>query len=851
MMWKWFRNFLLVNLCAVVPLCWVGIGWMPTQVKVEVRGAAPAVLVAGETVLLGEEHGSWKGGGVWRFYLREGMAWKDLTFRLPKGMDGGDVGWVKLEKWKLLSLKRRGTGLERKTGDENDFVFQNPSFERVGLVIGKISLVLAGMELALLCLSWWCAKRHHEERWRTLLPSALGVSLVLTVLMQVALPVQSWLANQSAYPFSAGNLALAVAWRAVWVFALSAAALGVLGRCFGRWVLGATLAFAVCVYLESGILAEGLPELNGEWGFFQNNPRGLWDMAVWCAVFALTAVGHSFLKKWYGVVSFCLLVLVSASMLDTKRKDVADTSRFIVHEFCSIGEVARSVEYSPTKNVLVFIVDSLEREQAHAIMDDPEAGPRLREQFRGFTEYTNTVGACDYSLPAVANLMTGKYPEYREGRMSASYYASVYSEESALKDYLDARYAIYVGTEALGYGFTNRKRSGFGAGKKAGAIWNIPPEGEQDFSLAEICRFRWLPFAAKVSYGKLRGLGRAERKSMLQEDVLYPILAQGTVRTAATSTFLLEHTDGVHIPILRGRNGESLPQENNTNEGVIALGIYVMGQLGELMDSLRQKDIYDSSLIVVLADHGHHGFHWESKEKGLPGRAKPFLWIKCPASAHEFRSDGTPTSHSRIAVLLREACCRNVSEEDCRQILRSENRLFRRDTGSRWEDYHVDRVGNYSVSTIEKTASPISLKTSLHTGVEYVLHIAEMAKHLDVEIQFGDALKLVNGEYPIWWPDTPHMDLKFQVPDGRLRYTVRLGVRVWNSAETGENQAGSQALLWCGGTERTSLSDVNRGEVVFRGVLPDNQGLVCIEGEREDGFRSKVQLTHLRIDTEK
>ena len=64
-----------------------------------------------------------------------------------------------------------------------------------------------------------------------------------------------------------------------------------------------------------------------------------------------------------------------------------------MNDFSPIETVIRSVTYSTNRNVMVFVIDSLEREQAHAIMEDAEAGPELREKFRGFTEFTNNVGA--------------------------------------------------------------------------------------------------------------------------------------------------------------------------------------------------------------------------------------------------------------------------------------------------------------------------------------------------------------------------------------------------------------------------------------------------------------------------
>ena len=60
-------------MCFLLPLLWAGFGWMPAQVKMEMKGGEAPAIVADGTVLHGEEYGAWGEGTAWRFYLREGM----------------------------------------------------------------------------------------------------------------------------------------------------------------------------------------------------------------------------------------------------------------------------------------------------------------------------------------------------------------------------------------------------------------------------------------------------------------------------------------------------------------------------------------------------------------------------------------------------------------------------------------------------------------------------------------------------------------------------------------------------------------------------------------------------------
>ena len=109
-------------------------------------------------------------------------------------------------------------------------------------------------------------------------------------------------------------------------------------------------------------------------------------------------------------------------------------------------------------------------------------------------------------------------------------------------------------------------------------------------------------------------------------------------------------------------------------------GAFQHGTTGELLDVCRDKGIYDDALILVMADHGHHeslGRFQETGDGELSGLARPCLWVKPAGSTGAFKTDGTPTSHSKVAGLLREALVRELGEGDVLDLLRCEHRLFR------------------------------------------------------------------------------------------------------------------------------------------------------------------------------
>lgn len=852
---KTLRNFLVANVFALFPLLWIAFGWMPRQVKVEMRGnvTTPVAVATRNVVLQGQEHGRGKEGSVWKFYLRNGMQWNQLAFRLPEGMDERHVVRVWIEKWKLVALGKPGTGLQRKEGRTNDYVFANPRFEWVGVAQGAVPPLLAGVEVLILGVSWWCSKRHREERCKTLLPSVLGVAFALSLLMQVALPVQSCVSNQSAFPFTPWELCAGLAACFLLSLALETACLGVLSRCFGRLVLSLAFAFAVCVYLESGILSEGLPSLTGDLTFFADRTRGMKDAAVWCGVFAVVLGLHRWLQSWLGVAGWCMSLMSVAAMLDVKPELKADTSNLLVHDFSSVESVIRNATYSTNRNVMVFIVDSLETQQAHAIMEDAEAGPRLREQFRGFTEYTNNVGACEYSLPAVANMMTGNYPA---SAMDPDFYASVYAEGSVLKDYLEAGYAVYSGTTALGYGYTNRKQHQEIAGTEV-SLWDIHSQGNAGWGLTAFCRFRWIPFIAKAPYARLVGIGRRVVEDVAdRETTAYPILAQGAIAPSEKGSFLLLHTAGVHVPIFFNRHGEHLSRENSCEEGCIESGIFVLGQLGRLLDDYRERGLFDKSLIIVLADHGHHGREWTSwngPESEFPGNARPFLWIKPPHCTHPFMGNGAPTTHARLCLLLKEALERDLDDSRIQGILSAEERVYRREAGMNWEDFHVAGDNGWHVDVVEQNEPDPAKMRPIQLGKMIALNFVQSHMREMGTIRFrGFPPKPeggVLGWKPFWLPSQKRVSMNFKVPSQAGGYRIRLIGNVWKEPGADGAVSGRCLRFSARGNDATTVEVRDEGvlEVVLEPVVPDSAGIIEIVGEREKGCDLSLVFTQLIV----
>ena len=120
--------------------------------------------------------------------------------------------------------------------------------------------------------------------WFAACVSAFSLSAFLTLI----LPFQTFLANSSNYEFPFARLARE---QSVACVALTLALLALFrlsDRYLRGWLQALLIAALVALYLESGILSAGLPEIDGNLSpLFDGLPRKLWDAAVHSAGYLL------------------------------------------------------------------------------------------------------------------------------------------------------------------------------------------------------------------------------------------------------------------------------------------------------------------------------------------------------------------------------------------------------------------------------------------------------------------------------------------------------------------------------------------------------------------------------------
>ena len=525
---------------------------------------------------------------------------------------------------------------------------------------------------------------------------SVAVAAAVAAVVAVVLPLQSFLGNESLYPFGMGRLVaeLGVAFAAV--TALFAAVFAIVGRRARGVVQWLVVAAAACAYLEAGPLSAGLPEINGAFApELTVASRSVWDCCAWGVLLIGALAAARWLPGRAHFAAAALAVLAFASLFDVRRDggeppgDKAGSG--LASGFEWQRDIVENFKFSRERNVLVFILDSM---PGSVSTDIVRSSPDIAAKFSGFVAFTNNVGMHDCTKRGLPGLMTGNYFE-PETSSKAEYPMSMYGGESFLTHYVESGAEVSFVPDLLPYGYTNakveRRMPVKGRQKHGWAALLLRSKEVPYLSLFDVTVFRIAPYVAKAPflYAKIRHdpMFGQDESNFWYEHAMYPRLAAAGFTDAKTVLGVF-HSRGAHPPLAFDRHGHRLATRSWGREALPDLVRNPLYNLAGLMDALREKGVYDKSLIVVAADHGveiapHAPEHHPCEST--------ILWVKPEGASGPLVYSGTPTGYSRVAAFMKSAAAGRPCAAEVEAALREENRLFRYADAS--ERYHDIMVG--------------------------------------------------------------------------------------------------------------------------------------------------------------
>lgn len=532
---------------------------------------------------------------------------------------------------------------------------------------------------------------------------AVAVAVSVGVFFPLIVPLQTYIANRAMFDFGLYAVLLEAIPVVIILTALVFLILMFSESLLGRLLHVILLAVFVCAYLECGIFSMGLPSLDGDLAAFANPFRKIIDTGLLVLFFGTLVGLYKWVKTIIHWIAWGVLTLSAASLLDVRPPESAQGRCELAPGFCPQYDVVKSARFSANRNVIMLILDTFRASMASDVIN---ANPELKTHFKGFVAYEKNLAMHETTCRALPGLMTGRYltPD-----LSANDYSmSIFGDESFIVPYVKTNAAVYFSDQLLTYGYTSRRLGDFtkiaDSLNKTGSVFFQNSNSVPYISLWDVAWFRAFPYWQKRSilvdaYGRALAHVKGHHLETFHEDKLYPVLASAPVDNDEEMSLLVFHTSGPHGPITRDRYGKYLPIPTQDIAAYYEYSYFVLKQVATFFDTLKKRNLYDNSFIVIAADHGlidQNALKRMAQTGQLEhhGADSSILWVKPFDSNGNFAVSTIPTSNCRVSNLMRTIAHKDVSQREVDTLLHAKDRRFIAKFGTAW--YSMGRYVNFS-----------------------------------------------------------------------------------------------------------------------------------------------------------
>jgi len=352
---------------------------------------------------------------------------------------------------------------------------------------------------------------------------------------------------------------------------------------------GLLLGFALCVWIQSQLMAWDFGPLDGrgvEWSRWSNHAAI--ECLVWFLMIAVCIYIALFKKKMMsGLLSFCLVIGIGSCVLSYINSPAKNSER----TGGSSTQWNNVFHFHPQNNVIVILLDTFQSDYFELISKEHPDEVNFLE---GFTFYRNTISQYPTTCPSIPAIMTGQIYENLEPFVD--YERKAYANFSLVKAFGDKGYASsYFGPQNFQsvlekYSFSTEP------------FWSY----FTDYGL-----FRSLPIIGKkhvynngqwfISY-YLRGKYPPDHHGR-DVKLLELLEKKASIKDDNKGCFRFFHFYTPHLPLLLD---EQLHYKTKLSgsEGYESQARGALKIAQRIIEKLHELGIYDSSEIVIMADHG-------------------------------------------------------------------------------------------------------------------------------------------------------------------------------------------------------------------------------------------------------
>lgn len=398
-------------------------------------------------------------------------------------------------------------------------------------------------------------------------------------------------------------------------------------------VLPACCIAFVCTYIQGNFMVNNLPPLDGtEVNWADYSSGRIQSVVLWVAVTVLVCILLKIVRlekfcKIIKITGICMVLMLLFTLISICISTKGYTSKID-------ALITRKGEYAMSKdtNFVILILDAVDSETWYNMLAEH---PEYREIFEDFTYYPDTMAVYPFTKYSIPYMICGEW--YENQVPFQEYNINAYKNSPFLELLEERGYELYMFEEDLPlldksiFRFANVPDGKY----KVSSFW--------DFVKLEIklAGLRYAPFDLKRAcifntnrFSVLRDGGEMYPLFSMDNALFYQSVLEEEITYCTEKQFKFIHIDGAHVPF-----------QYDKDVNIIADGSYedsieaTMTITKAYLEKLREADVYDNSIIMVMADHGYSLTGPEAF-----GRQNPVLFVKGLEEHHEMMISDAPVS---------------------------------------------------------------------------------------------------------------------------------------------------------------------------------------------------------------
>lgn len=476
-----------------------------------------------------------------------------------------------------------------------------------------------------------------------------------------------------------------------------------------NWILVILVSISISLYIQGNFILADYGQLDGkpiEWRNYKI--EGIISVSVWIVIIALCI----FLYYWkrnavFGIFKAISMGITAVQIITIVTLMITNNPFVIENVYTATNK--EEYAYGQKENYIILLLDRFDSQALLNILEEPDRD--YNKILENFTFYPDTVGmfpctdlAIPYILSGIPYQNAETYGEY----VSYAYAQSPFLQRLDSEDYELGIYSnITLPHEIPADTVTTRIVNWYNGGVGVNSHKNL------SVYMYKLAGFRYLPQPLKkycwfypddiAANEKKVSSDEVEAYSWLNKEFYEKI--EDISKTDKEKVFKLIHLDGTHEGFTFDRNFE---ERENVATSIEEEGRGVLLIVDTYLARLKELGIFDNSVIIIMADHGHYGM-----------QQSPILLVKGKNEKHEFAIEKKAVSYEDLQDAFGDLLDgKNSKEIFLNEPINRKYYYYRYKFDLKYEDYASDIV-EYSTQGVAQDDSMLVETGIVYKGVEH------------------------------------------------------------------------------------------------------------------------------------